>query len=43
MTKEGIEHAYKQLALVRHPDKGGTVEAMAELNNARETALREIG
>lgn len=43
VTKEGIEHAYKQLALVRHPDKGGSAEAMAELNNAKTTALREIG
>lgn len=40
-TKEEIEKAYKALAVVRHPDRGGSAEAMAELNNARETALRE--
>lgn len=40
-TKEEIERAYKTLAAVRHPDRGGSSEAMAELNNARETALRE--
>lgn len=40
-TKDEVERAYKLLAAVRHPDKGGSTEAMAELNNARETALRE--
>lgn len=43
LTPDSIEAAFKQLAIVRHPDKGGSSEAMAELNNARETALREIG
>ncbi|GFO80738.1 MAG: hypothetical protein A49_03650 [Methyloceanibacter sp.] len=42
-TKDAIESAYKRLSLVRHPDKGGSTEAMAELNNAKATALREIG
>jgi hypothetical protein len=42
-TKDEIETAYKQLAMDRHPDRGGNAEAMAELNNARDTALREIG
>lgn len=42
-TGVDIESAYKRLALVRHPDKGGSTEAMAELNTARETALREVG
>lgn len=42
-TADMIEKAYKQLAAVRHPDKGGSSEAMAELNNARATALNEVG
>lgn len=43
LTVETVESAYRQLAIVRHPDKGGSVEAMAELNTARDTALKEIG
>lgn len=42
-SSEAVESNYRRLAKDRHPDKGGTPEAMAELNNARETALREIG
>lgn len=43
-TREEIEAAYLRLASTRHPDKpGGSTEAMAELNNARQTALRECG
>lgn len=42
-SKEEIERAFKALAAVRHPDRGGSTDAMAELNNARETALREAG
>jgi len=42
-TKASIEQAYRQLAATRHPDRGGSNEAMAELNSARETALQEIG
>lgn len=41
-TREQIERAFKTLATVRHPDRGGSTEAMAELNIARETALREL-
>lgn len=42
-TRDEIEAAYRRLAVVRHPDKGGSADAMAELSNARDTALREIG
>lgn len=42
-TLETINANYKRLSRERHPDHGGTSEAMAELNNARDTALREIG
>lgn len=38
-----IETQFKRLAQDRHPDKGGSAERMAELNNARDTALREVG
>ena len=33
---------YRQLASEAHPDKGGTSEAMARLNAAREAALKEV-
>jgi hypothetical protein len=40
---ETIEAAYRRLAKERHPDKGGSTGAMAELNVARTDALKEIG
>jgi hypothetical protein len=43
VLKAGMEAQYKQLARTRHPDAGGSTEAMAELNAAREEALQEIG
>ncbi|NPU23996.1 J domain-containing protein [Bradyrhizobium denitrificans] len=42
VTRSHIETAYKALSRERHPDRGGSTEAMAELNTARDTALREI-
>ena len=42
-SRDVIEANYRRLASDRHPDKGGSTEQMAELNNARETALKEIG
>lgn len=42
-SREAIEANYRRLAKDRHPDAGGTAEKMAELNNAREIALKEIG
>lgn len=39
-----VEAKYRELAKARHPDApGGSHEAMAELNRAREEALAEIG
>lgn len=39
-----IEAKYRELAKSRHPDMpGGSAEGMAELNAAREAAIREIG
>lgn len=42
-TRDVIEANYRRLAKDRHPDAGGSADLMAELNNAREVALREIG
>jgi hypothetical protein len=36
-----IEANFKRLAMDRHPDRGGSSEAMAELNAARARALKE--
>lgn len=38
-----IRTRYRILAPTRHPDTGGSAEAMAELNAARDQALRELG
>jgi hypothetical protein len=43
VTRELIEEQFKTLAAVRHPDKGGSTDAMAKLNAARGSALKEIG
>ncbi len=41
-TREQIEARFRELAKIRHPDVlGGSVEAMAELNQARKEALGE--
>lgn len=37
-----IEDQYRRLAKIRHPDAGGSGEAMAELNRARDDARREL-
>lgn len=41
-TSDRVEASYRRLAKERHPDTGGSQEAMAELNRAREEALKEI-
>lgn len=39
-----VEEHYRRLAKERHPDRpGGSSSAMAELNHARDEALKEIG
>jgi hypothetical protein len=40
-SKAIIESNFRVLARVRHPDGGGSDQAMAELNRAREQALKE--
>lgn len=42
-TKEQIEQRYRNLARANHPDHGGDADAMAEINRAREEALKETG
>lgn len=41
-SKEAIESAFRERARRAHPDTGGSTAAMAELNEARQNALREI-
>lgn len=41
-TPELIEGAFKAQARTRHPDVGGTHDAMTELNEARKAALKEL-
>jgi len=43
VSRTMIETRYRDLAKQRHPDAGGSTAAMAELNAARDAALREIG
>ncbi len=44
LSRTHIETRYRELAKTRHPDTElGSHQAMAELNRAREEALREIG
>jgi hypothetical protein len=38
-----INAAYRAKALIAHPDRGGSSEAMTRLVEARDAALREIG
>jgi hypothetical protein len=42
VTVEHIETTFKNLAMERHPDRGGSDEKMAELNQARDEALKEL-
>lgn len=43
VTSEMVETAYRGSMKRAHPDHGGTHEAAAELNSAREAALKEVG
>jgi hypothetical protein len=43
MTKDALEDRFRQLAMQRHPDRGGSSDAMAELNWAREKGLEHLG
>lgn len=41
-TRENIEDVYRHKAKICHPDHGGSNEAMAALNTAREQALASL-
>ncbi|MNX74673.1 hypothetical protein D3C86_1061190 [compost metagenome] len=40
-TREDIERAYRRLAGIHHPDRGGDAARMVEINRARDQALKE--
>ena len=42
ITKDDVIRAHRNLAGLHHPDKGGSDAKMAELNAARDQALKEI-
>lgn len=39
----GVRARYRELAMACHPDRGGSTDAMSELNRARDEALRAVG
>ena len=41
-SRSVIEQAFKELALIHHPDRGGSHERMAEITRARDEALAEL-
>lgn len=41
-TKDTVQAAYRKLATERHPDTGGSDGMMAELNAARDAAMKEV-
>lgn len=41
-TMEDLKKEYRRLALKNHPDMGGSVEAMAEINAAYEAACHRM-
>jgi hypothetical protein len=42
-TRADVQDVYRRLAGAYHPDRGGDPTKMAELNRARDEALRELG
>lgn len=41
-TRAQLQEAYRRLAGLHHPDRGGDANKMAQLNAARDEALREL-
>ena len=41
-TKEDVTVRYRELAKQCHPDRGGSTEAMQQLNDARAAALSSL-
>jgi hypothetical protein len=42
VSVDAVQRAFKQRAMSAHPDRGGTEDAMAHLNRARDFALQEL-
>lgn len=42
-NRDMVEKRYRELAKERHPDAGGSADAMSELNAAKADALKEVG
>lgn len=42
-NRDMVEKRYRELAKERHPDAGGSADAMAQLNAAKAEALKDIG
>ena len=42
-TVELVDAAYRELAKIHHPDRGGSHDRMTEINQARAQALEELG
>lgn len=43
ITADMVKERYRKLAGDNHPDKGGDASKMAEINAARDEALKEVG
>lgn len=43
VSSDEVETAFRRLAHVAHPDKGGTLEQWQQLVNARENAMKDLG
>ena len=43
VSKETIKQDFKKLALKYHPDRGGSATKMAEINNAYELLMKQVG
>jgi DnaJ domain len=41
-TLDDVEDAFRRLAMVHHPDRGGSADVMARLSEARELARRAL-
>lgn len=41
-SREDIERAHRKLAMSAHPDRGGDVERMSDINRARDHGLRAL-
>jgi hypothetical protein len=42
ITRESLQRQYRKMSMERHPDRGGSHDAMSELNIAYELALKQL-